>query len=108
MRTSEPMSPPCAISPASRRAELERFAAQVAEWTALIGQYRASARRGEPRTWLELDRIIDELQRCRNEASARVMRLKGAAGSEWEHEKVGLEQTWKAVWSSFRKAQARF
>jgi len=93
---------------ANRRVELERIEAQLAEWTALIGQYRASARRVETLARAELDAITDELQLRRNEAGAQVMRLKGSADAEWEHEKAQLERAWQAVRSSFQKARDRF
>ena len=93
---------------AHRRAELERLEAQVAEWTALIGQCRACARRVEDAARVELERITDELQRQRNEASVQVMRLKSSTEAEWEQDKAELEQAWQAIRSSFQKAQARF
>jgi len=105
MRTIEQSTP---ASTTSRRVDLERYEAQVAEWTALIGQYRASARRVEPQARLELDSITDELQLLRNEASVQVLRLKSSVETEWEHEKAELEQAWKAIRSVFRKAKARF
>ena len=78
MRTIEQSTPASTTSLASRRADLERYEAQVAEWTALIGQYRAGARRlRTPET-------------------------------EWEHEKAELEQAWQAIRFVFRKAKARF
>jgi len=108
MRRTEQAPPPRATTLAGRRADLERFEAQVAEWTALIGQYRASARRVEIQARLELDRITDDLQRQRNEASAQVMRLKRSVEAEWEHGKAELELAWEAIRSSFRKAGGRF
>ncbi|NWJ40898.1 MAG: hypothetical protein HXX12_07990 [Geothrix sp.] len=108
MRTTEQVSPPYMATLASRRADLERFEAQVAEWTALIGQYRASARRVEAQARLELDSITDELQLQRNEASAQVMRLKSSADAEWEHEKSQLERAWQAVRSAFQRAKLKF
>jgi hypothetical protein len=93
---------------ANRRVELERIEAQLAEWTALIGQYRASARRVETPARAELEAITDELQFQRNEAGAQVMRLKGSADAEWEHEKAQLDRSWQAVRSSFQKARDRF
>jgi hypothetical protein len=108
MRTLEQASPTGKASLSIRRVDLERFEAQLAEWTALIGQYRASARRVEVEARAELDAITDELQLRRNEASAQVMRLKNCAGAEWEYEKAQLERAWHAVRTSFQKAQARF
>ncbi|MCE1205484.1 MAG: hypothetical protein LWW79_12870 [Holophagaceae bacterium] len=108
MRTTEQAPPSRATTLAGRRADLERLEAQVAEWTALIGQYRASARRVEIQARLELDRITDDLQRQRNEASAQVMRLKRSAETEWERGKADLEMAWEAIRSSFRKAGGRF
>lgn len=92
----------------TRRVELERFEAQLAEWTVLIGQYRASARRAGPHARGDLDTITDELQLRRNEAGAQVMRLKGATDAEWEHEKGQVERSWQAVRSCFQKAKAWF
>lgn len=108
MRTSEKAPPPCMTSLSNRRAELERFEAQLAEWTALIGQYRANARRAEARARLELDGLTDRLQLLRNEASAQVLRLKGAADAEWEHERAKVEGAWRSIHATFRKAGARF
>lgn len=108
MRTAEKAPPPIRTLGSNRRADLERFEAQLAEWTALIGQYRANARRAEVRARVELDRLTDELQLLRNEAGAQILRLKGAAEAEWEHERSKLEGAWEAIHASFRKARARF
>lgn len=107
MRTIEQPTPACGTNLATRRADLERYEAQVAEWTALIGQYRANARRLERPARLELDRITDELQLLRNEASAQMLRLKGSLEAEWDHDKAELEQAWQAIRSAFWKAGAR-
>jgi len=108
MRTSEKALPLGPTLQSSRRAELEQLEAQLAEWTALIGQYRANARRMEAQSRLELDSITDELQLRRNEANDQVMRLKVAADAEWEREKSQMERTWEAIRISFRKARARW
>ena len=108
MRTIEESTPASTTSLARRRADLERYEAQVAEWTALIGQYRAGARRLGTPDRLALDHITDELQLRRNEASAQVLRLKNSVETEWEHEKAELEQAWQAIRFVFRKAKARF
>lgn len=88
--------------------ELERLEAQLAEWTALIGQYRATARRVELEVQPELDELTDGLQLRRNEAGAQVLRLKEAADAEWEHEKARLEASWLAVRAAFQRVKARF
>jgi hypothetical protein len=107
MRKPEETLPTSRTGLAGRRADLERLEAQVAEWTALIGQFRASARRAEPATRRQLDHLTDELQSLRNEASAQVMRLKGVAEADWELERAVVERSWLGVHSSFRRAQAR-
>lgn len=96
------------VSGATRRVELERFEAQLAEWTALIGQFRAHARRAEAPMRAELDILTDELQLLRNEASAQVMRLKCASDGTWEHERAQLDRSWQAVHTSFKRAEGRF
>jgi len=108
MHTADKASPPPTTTRSSRRADLERFEAQLAEWTALIGQYRAAARRADIRVRSGLDRITDDLQFLRNEASAQFMRLKSSADAEWEPERERLECAWRAVQVSFRKAEGRF
>jgi len=108
MHTSEKAPSPSTATVSSRRADLERFEAQLAEWTALIGQYRAHARRAEASARLELDRITDELQLRRNEAGVQVLRLKRAADAEWEHEKSQLEWAWQAARAAFRRAETVF
>lgn len=108
MHPSEKVPPPRTTISSSRRADLERFEAQLAEWTALIGQYRAAARRAEAGVRSGLDRITDDLQFQRNEASAQFTRLKSATDAEWEPERERLERSWQIVRSSFRRAEDRF
>lgn len=108
MHISEKAPPPGTTTASNRRADLERFEAQLAEWTALIGQYRATARRAGVQVRAGLDRITDDLQFQRNEASAQFMRLKSATDAEWEPERERLERTWRTVQASFRKAEGRF
>jgi hypothetical protein len=108
MHTQEKVTPSCTTTLANRRVDLERFEAQLAEWTALIGQYRASARRLEAQARAELDGITDVLQHQRNEAGAQIMRLKSASEAEWEYERSLVERSWEAIRSSFQKAKARF
>ncbi|GLH73593.1 hypothetical protein GETHLI_20950 [Geothrix limicola] len=108
MRAHE-MAPSIGVASAStRRMELERFEAQLAEWTALIGQCRAHARRSAPQVQVELDHLTDELQLQRNAASVQLLRLKHAADTEWESEKAQIEAVWRAVRASFQKIRASF
>lgn len=103
------MAPPNdRMSLSLQKVDLERYEAQLAEWTALIGQYRAHARRAEAQMRAELDTLTDELQLLRNEASAQVMRLKCARDGTWEHERTQLEHSWQAVHTSFQRAEGRF
>jgi hypothetical protein len=108
MNATDKLPPDGTSSFSNRRVELERFEAQLAEWTAMIGGYRASARRVEGQARVQLDTITDDLQRRRNEAGAQVLQLKSTADAEWEHEKSKVEQSWQTVRSSFQKAKARF
>ena len=108
MRAAERVPLPPAGTSASRKADLERFEAQVAEWTALIGQCRAGARRSGAQERQELEGLADELQVRRNEASAQVARLRTCLEAEWEHEKAALERAWRGIHASFREAGARF
>lgn len=102
-------SPPTQPSLASRRrADLERLEAQLAEWTAIIAQGRASAKRSAAATRSEFDRVADELQVLRNEAGARVMLLKGAIDLDWEAAVSGLDHAWGPLRATFQKAEARF
>ncbi len=94
--------------PSQRRADIERLEAQLAEWTASIAQYRASAKRADAKVRGELDRITDELQRQRNEAGAKVMLLKGASEAQWGALKSELEHSWEDTRRIFQKAMARF
>jgi hypothetical protein len=108
MHTSENTPPPCTTTSSRRRSDLERFEAQLAEWTALIGQYRAAARRADARARPGLDRITDDLQLLRNEAGVQVMRLKGSGDVEWEQEKSQVERAWQVVRSAFQRAGTAF
>jgi hypothetical protein len=82
--------------------------AQVAEWTAIIAQYRASAKRAGADSRLEFDRIADELQLLRNQAGAQVMLLKGAMDFDWEDSVSDLDRSWGRIRSIFQQAEAKF
>ena len=108
MRTAEEALQKHPSTVSRRRADTERLEAQLAEWTAIIAQYRASAKRAGADTRLEFDRIADELQLLRNQAGAQVMLLKGAMDLEWEELVAGLERSWGRIRSTFQKAEAKF
>lgn len=93
--------------PSQRRADIERLEAQLAEWTACIAQYRASAKRADAKVRTELDRITDDLQRRRNEAGAQVMLLKGSSDAQWDDLRLELEHAWEDVRRAFRKGYAQ-
>ncbi len=102
-------SPPKQPSSASRRrVDLERLEAQLAEWTAIIAQCRASAKRAAAGAQGEFDRIADDLQLLRNEAGAQVMFLKSAIDLDWEASVSGLDHAWGSLRATFQKAEARF
>ena len=108
MRTTEAPARQHPSSVSRRRADTERLEAQLAEWTAIIAQYRATAKRAGADTRLEFDRIADELQLLRNQAGAQVMLLKGAMDLDWEELVAGLDRSWGRIRSTFQKAEAKF
>ena len=108
MRTAEDTLQRHPSTVSRRRADTERLEAQLAEWTAIIAQYRASAKRAGADTRLEFDRIADELQLLRNQAGAQVMLLKGAMDLDWEELVAGLDRSWGRIRSTFQKAEAKF
>jgi xanthine dehydrogenase molybdopterin-binding subunit B len=101
-------SPPKLPSASSRRrSDSERLEAQLAEWTAVIAQCRASAHRAAADARIEFDRIADELQLLRNEAGAQVTILKGSMDLDWEDSVSALECSWQTVRSTFQAAEAK-
>jgi hypothetical protein len=80
--------------------------AQLAEWTAVIAQYRASALRAAADTRLAFDRTADELQRLRNQAGNQVLLLKGAPDHDWEALVAGLDRSWSGLRAAFQRALA--
>ena len=106
MHTREVPPPhhPSAVS--TRRTDTERLEAQLAEWTAVIAQYRAHAKRAQADLRLEFDRIADQLQLLRNEAGAQVMLLKGSIDPDWEDSVAGLDRGWGSIRSTFQRAEA--
>src|SRR5450631_969177 len=104
MRTQE-VAPPKHPSPVSRRrSDTERLEAQLAEWTAIIAQCRASANRAGADARIEFDKIADELQLLRNEAGAQVMLLKGSVDLDWEGSVSALDRSWRRIRTAFQKA----
>lgn len=108
VRTLENASAKNASSGAARRVDLEKFEAQLAEWTASIAQYRACARRAEAEARMEYEKITEELQRQRNEAGAQVLRLKASPDAHWDELKSDLDRSWKGIRIAFQKAATRF
>lgn len=108
MRTLEAPARHHPSSVSRRRVDTERLEAQLAEWTAIIAQYRASAKRAGTDSRLEFDRIADELQLLRNQAGAQVMLLKGAMDFDWEDSVADLDRSWSRIRSIFQHAVAKF
>jgi hypothetical protein len=108
MRTSEAPVRQLPSPVSRRRADTERLEAQLAEWSAIIAQYRASAKRAGADTRFEYDRLADELQRLRNQAGAQVMLLKGAMDFDWENSLAELDRSWGRIRSIFQQAIAKF
>jgi hypothetical protein len=104
MRTREATlpKPPSAFS--TRRADTERLGAQLAEWTAVIAQYRANALRATAEGRVEFDRRADELQRLRNQAGTQVLLLKDASDQDWAALVGDLDRSWNSLRSTFQKA----
>lgn len=96
------------MTSSNRRSDTERLEAQLAEWTAIIAQFRARAKRSTLVTGLEFDRIADELQLLRNEAGTQVTLLKGSLELDWEDSTRQLDRQWRPIRSAFREAEARF
>jgi len=108
MHTYEAPPPARAPSPSERRADTERLEAQLAEWSAVIAQYRARAKRAEGASRAQWDGIADALQRHRNQAGAQVMLLKNSGDGLWEVLKSDLECSWQDIRAAFRAAADRF
>src|SRR5664279_3702838 len=108
MRTTEAPSRQHPSSVSRRRADTERLEAQLAEWTTIIAQYRASAKRAGAESRFEFDRIADELQLLRNQASAQVMLLKGSLDLDWEDSIADLDRSWGRIRFIFQRAEAKF
>jgi len=108
VRAIQDASAKTTTSCAERRVDLERFEAQLAEWTASIAQYRACAKRAEAEVRMEYDEITEELQRRRNEAGAQVLRLKASPDALWDELKSDLDRSWKGIRIAFQKAAIRF
>jgi hypothetical protein len=108
MRTLEEPSLKATSPVSRRRADTERLEAQLAEWTAIIAQYRAGAKRAGADRQRELDRIGDELQLLRNEAVVQIRFLKGTTDLDWEASVSALDRSWGAIRSTFQKADPRY
>ena len=91
-----------------RKAHIERLEAQLAEWTAQIAIYRAEAKRSHASRRADFDLITDELPRWRDEAAARVQRLKSSEAAGWEAMRLDVEVLWAEIKSHFQRAATRF
>ncbi len=106
MRTREATlpKPPSAFS--RRRADIDRLGAQLAEWTAVIAQYRANAQRAAAESRAEFDCQADELQRLRNQAGLQVLLLKDSPDLDWAASVADLDRSWDSLRSAFQRATA--
>jgi hypothetical protein len=107
MRTREATlpKPPSAFS--KRRADTEKLGAQLAEWTAVITQYRANALRAGAENRMEFDRRADELQQLRNQAGHQVLLLKDAPDLDWEASVADLDRSWDSLRLAFQGDQCK-
>ena len=96
--------PPSAFS--RRKADIERLEAQLAEWTAVIAQYRANALRGTAGSHLAFDPLADELQRLRNQAGTQLLLLKDTPDLAWATSVATIDRSWDSIRSTFRRAVA--
>ena len=87
---------------------MERLEAQLAEWTAIIAQFRARAKRSATGTGIAFDRTADELQFLRNMAGVQVVLLKNSEDPDWEDSVSELDRQWEPLRTSFQQAEARF
>jgi hypothetical protein len=106
VRENSPSNHPSSFS--RRRADTEKLEAQLAEWTAVIAQFRASAKRSATGTGTAFDRTADELQSLRNEAGVQVMLLKSSVDLDWEDSVSELNRQWGRIRTTFKRAEARF
>jgi predicted ATP-binding protein involved in virulence len=91
-----------------RKAYVEKFDAQLKEWSAEIAQFKAKADKAQAEAKIEYYKTIRVLQYMRDQAEIKLDKLKTASDDAWEDLMVGTEKAWAEIKTSFQDAASRF
>lgn len=91
-----------------RDAYVKKMKAKLDEWNADIAKLEAKADGAEADAKIKYNKHIDELQKQRKEAAAKLEELKNSGDDAWEDIKTGLESSWNSLGNAVKSALSRF
>ncbi|MDO9116565.1 MAG: hypothetical protein Q7U39_01290 [Nitrospira sp.] len=80
--------------------------AQLREWSARIGQWKAKADQAEAGAKIEYDKQINEVRAKVDAAEVKLHELKASSGDAWETLKGGVERAWTDLKTAVNGAQS--
>lgn len=91
-----------------KQAYEDKLQAQFDEWNAKIHLLKAKAEKAQADAKVDLYETIEELEKKRTEAKARLRELRHASSDAWEDLKEGIEQSCSRLSNAIKEALSRF
>ena len=87
---------------------VEKLKANLDAWNASIDRLEAQARHAEADMKLKYREQLDELEKHRAKATAKLAQLHAAGDDAWEDLREGVESAWDAMEKAMKSATSRF
>ena len=92
----------------NRDAYVQKMKAKLDEWNAEIAALEAKARGAQADARVEHEKHIAELRAERDQARARLDKLRAAGDDAWDDLAAGMEKAWRSLSDSVKSARSRF
>ena len=86
----------------------KKFKAKLEELNARIDVLKANAKQAGASAEADYYQTIEELQKKRSEAQAKLQQLRDAGDDAWEDLKQGVEESWTSFTAAVESAFSRF
>jgi len=87
-----------------RKAYEDKLDAQLAQWAADLGAFKAKVRHTEVDAMMKVDQTLASLQRNHDLAAIRLGHLKAVSDEFWESVKTSTETAWVGFKAAFHGA----
>lgn len=91
-----------------RNAFVEKMKSSIDDWNAQLAKLEAQAEQAQADARAQYDKQIQELQKQRDEAWARMQEAQAASDQAWQDLHKGYEAAWDNIAKAFKDAMGRF